>query len=176
MASSVPEGSPTSEVPNRNVLRVAKNFREGAKFLNDRVQEHDAVLPLRMLAAFSIELYLKSLNAKFVYERPDSVGVGGAYRMTAKANQGGHSFVKLLEVIEPPIRVGLEDAYAANPGVPSASTLAEALTVYNSSFVGSRYPYEQGHNFQDPGFSKLVDLLTVIANHVEGLPIQSRLG
>ncbi len=170
---TTPDGLPFAEIPNDQVSDSARQFRETADFLYGRLSEHDCVLPLLMVAAFGIELFLKCLNSKWVYHEDELLGVCSGYRVTSEPLKKGHPLVALFDALEDGYRAGLEQAYAANPVVPGKATLHDALAEYDTLFVTSRYPFEDGHNFGGKSLTGLIRLLDLIGDHVGTLPKQA---
>jgi hypothetical protein len=159
------DGMPLFEIPNDQVAGAARQFREAADLLHKRLPQHGGVLPLLMVAAFGIELFLKSLNSRCVYEQDEALAALGGYRITAEPLQKGHPPVKLLNAIDGRIRQGLEDAYARSPVVKGKATLRNALDQYDTQFNNARYPFEDARAARG-GITDLVLLLDLIADHV----------
>ena len=169
MVKQTPVGMPVAEIPNRQVAESGKQFRQTADFLFAHLPEHNCVSPLLMVGAFGIELYLKSLNSNCVYHQDKLLEGLGGYRVTAKPIKWGHSLVVLFDEIDEQFKGGLELAYASHGRKYQGATLREALGVYDTLFVDSRYPFE---NSMKDGLNidGLVGLLRFIADHVHGMP------
>lgn len=173
MNQVTPHGLPFVEIPNDQVAGSARQFRESADFLYVHRSEHNCVSPLLVVAALGIELFLKSLNSKWVYHEDDVLPGLGIYRVTSAPLKKGHPLLALFDAIERPFREGLEQAYAATPVVVGKATIREALAAYDDLFVTARYPFEDGHDFSGRNITGLMGLLDFIGNHVGGLPRQT---
>jgi hypothetical protein len=172
MNKPTPEGMPFAEIPNDQVAGSARQFRKTTDFLYAHLTELNCVSPLLMVAAFGIELCLKSLNSKCVYHQDELLSTLGGYRVTAEPLRKGHPLVSLFDAIDEPFRQGLEVSYAANLVIRSRSTLRDALADYDALFVSARYPFEDGSHGGGRNITGLVELLGLIADHVDNLPRQ----
>jgi hypothetical protein len=166
-----PDGMPFAEIPNDQVVEAARQFRETADFLHAHLREHNCVAPLQMIAAFGIELFLKSMNSKCVYHQDDMLAESGSYRVTAETKKG-HNLVPLLDAIDRHFRKGLDDAYANKPVIPGKANLQDALAEYDVLFVDTRYQFEDGKGRSGASITGLVMLLDLIADHVDSIPRQ----
>jgi hypothetical protein len=167
-----PAGFPFAEIPNDQVASSARQFRETADFLFENLNRLSCVSPLMMVAAFGIELFLKSLNSKCVYHQDELLAALDGYEITAEPLKKGHPLVSLLDAIDDRFRKGLEDAYAAKPAVRGKATLREALAVYDTLFVSARYPFEAGQEGGGRSITCLICLLDLIGDYVGSQPIQ----
>ena len=170
MTRSTPDGMPYAEIPNDQVAGSARSFRETADFLNTHREELNCVAPLLMVAAFGIELFLKSLNSKCEYRLDDVSVPEDGYWVTAEPLKRDHSLVLLLDAIDTQFRKGLDEAYSANPVIGGKTTLKDALSVYDKLFVGIRYHFDGKLDLRGVSISGLIELLDLIADHVGSLP------
>ena len=165
-----PEQMPFAEIPNDQVVSVAKQFRETADFLYYHLTKISCVPPLMMTAAFGIELFLKSLNSGCVYSQDEDLAALGGYMVTAAPLKKGHALVALFDAIDGQLRSGLEAAYLAKPCVRGKATIRDALAVYDNLFVDSRYPFENAQDGGGRSITDVVRLLDMVADHVSSLP------
>ncbi len=135
MINLLPTGMPYAEFPNDQVASVGREFRETVDYLFARISEVHCASPLMMMAAFGIEVFLKSLNAKCVYSKDDDFD--DAYTITAKPLKHGHQLVRQFDELDEWFRNGLEEAYRQRPVAKNRSSIRDALTDYDSLFVDS---------------------------------------
>jgi hypothetical protein len=173
MNKPTPDGMPERQIPNESVVSHARQFRDTADFLYAHLIEHNYfAAPLMMVAAFGIELFLKSLNSKWVYSQGEHEKTSGGYVTTATPSKKVHPLTELFDEIDTYFRTGLEAAYTATPGLPGKSTLREALADYKDHFVDSRYPFEDGKSIGNLSGTDLVGLLDLIGDHIDKLKTQ----
>ena len=162
---SVPYRRPEKEIPNDHVAESANQFRDAANLLFREMLRLNCVSPVLVNAAFAIELFLKSLNAKNVYH-PDSDGLG--YLVTAQPEKG-HSLVKLYEGLDTEVQGVLQKFYGAWERKGKASCLKEALTLYDTIFVDWRYPFEGAMKNAGGSINGLIDLMNFFGRYVNVL-------
>lgn len=165
MSNVTSSGTPEIELPNVHVADAACQFRETAELLLHQLPRHNSVLPVLMVGAFAIELYLKSLNSRNVYHNLVSeLGIAG-YRITAEPIQKGHSLAQLFDGLAPRIRAALQSVYATHAAEQPA-TIREALCRYDGIFIEARYPFENGTFSGNASVNGLVRLAGVIGDYV----------
>lgn len=176
MSGQVPDGMPSMEIPDESVASAARQFRDAACLLFEKIPEQPSgypyVLPLYMNASFSIELYLKSLNSEVVYhDSRDDLGADDlGYRLTANPVQKGHPLVKLYDAIRTDVRAKFDNAYSCKPPIQSIANLREALERYNKTFEHVRYIFEDGKALPEGSINDLVNLMRFISNFVHSFP------
>lgn len=169
MSKPTPAGM-RAEVPNDQVASVGREFRKTVDFLYEHIKQVPFPSPFLMLGAFGIEIFLKSLNAQFVYHQDRAfLKELDGYRVTAESLARGHNLVPLFDELETTLQNELEAAYSKQPVVSGKKTIREALAVYDSLFVDARYPFEDGKGEKGKNITELVDLLRLIADHVGSL-------
>lgn len=174
MSNLKPIGLPNAEIPNDLIAGSARQFRETADFLYDHLTEHDCVLPLLMVAAFGIELFLKSLNSVYVYQQDEILASFDVYRVTATPSKKWHHLTKLFDDLDDYIREGLGAAYETSPANLEKAKLRDVLDKYDNLFVDSRYPFEAGLGHSGMSITNLVGLLGFFGDYVGALPKQIR--
>jgi hypothetical protein len=137
-----PHGWPEEEIPNDLVAHVAHQYREASISLFRGVDT--LVLPLYTLGGLAIELYLKALNAKWVFEQesidPAAEPLGLA--VTSVPLKFGHDLLPLFNALQATIRTELDTAYKKDPMVEDAPSIRDALAKYEGTFEKSRYSFE----------------------------------
>jgi hypothetical protein len=157
---------PEYEIPNPQVAGHAGQIAETAIYLYDHIQEIDFCVPSVLLeGALALELYLKSLSSRTVYHPLD--GVHG-FQLTASPTRRTHFLQELFDEIDDPIRVELQQAYAAPPS-SAAAPLRDALGLYNNLFVDIRYAFES-RGGGGTSITGLINLVRFFHRHVPGLP------
>ncbi len=102
--------------------------------------------PFIMCAAFSIELYLKSLDAATLYNIDEveisEENVPTFRTLYSKSNLHGHKLIELFKKLPLNTQTKLRSAYDESPPASNYTSLDEALDAANSNFVDSRYSFE----------------------------------
>jgi hypothetical protein len=129
------------------------------------VRRYKYLKPALMMAAFGIELFLKSLSSKCVYH---AAALGG-FLVTAQPMKKGHSLGNQFDELSPELQVGLEQTYSKRPVVANKDTIREALAAYDGLFVSTRYSFEDKGNDNGRSITDLVRLLDLIGDHVDSL-------
>ncbi len=165
-----PGGWPEVEIPNDLVLNAAQQYREATVRLFRN--PHDVVLPLYTLGSFAIELYLKSLNAKWIFEQesidPDADPIGLA--VTAKPSTYGHVLGDLFDALHRPIQIELESTYKNAQLVERARGFRDALANYEGTFEKSRYSFEHTQPLPKGSLNAFVELVQFLGEFVNNLP------
>lgn len=161
-------GEGYAEVPDRAIRGIAREFRETAVFLNERVAQLPVVTPVEMIASFGLELYLKSLNARLLFRQETAwLQARGVYRVYSLSEQLGHRLTKLFDELEQCDRDALQVAYTANQVNPHRSTIREALAIFDQLFERCRYRFEPGNEVGETNFTDLIGLLTLVGDYVD---------
>lgn len=164
---------PDAVIPNDQVVSAARQFRQMADYLYERIAEHNCVSPLLMIAAFGIELYLKSLNSRIVYSQDELLKSLGGYQVTAEPLRTGHRLVELFDAIDPQFRDELENMFVTGQyRIAGQTTIRAALQQYNRQFEEARYYFEDTSGKQGASITGLVQLLRIIANHIEKMEMR----
>jgi hypothetical protein len=163
-----PEGMPRSEIPNNDIVSVARQFLCAADLLSPPGCLSCAC-PLMLNASLAIELFLKSLNARSEYHAEDE----GIYLVTVCPTQHEHLLANLYDGLQPSIQAKMDAAYLAGRRIGGAATVREALEAVNDLFVYSRYPFEgQYVNRTSTNVSLLLSLARFFVRFVDGLEEQ----
>jgi hypothetical protein len=149
------------EIPNPQVLDVARQYREGFCLLIRQPLGSGVLLPALHCAAIALELYLKALSAHEV-EVPNTGPVGGAY-IYARSPSKSHRLEELFDQTPDDVRERIEKASAHVPGLKHFSGgVREAFQSYSPMFVASRYPFEPDRRFGDIDIGTLDELLQLL--------------
>ncbi len=153
------------EIPNRHIRDAAEQHRKCTEFLFKNLQVHQCILPIYVGGAFALELFLKSLNARLVYEADPYID--DAFSVTSEPNMRDHSLPVLFAGIAPKFQEGLRSAN-------KSATPIEALLKDFDVFIPARYPFEKQQREKFPtnrSINALVALLVAVGDYVSGLPV-----
>jgi hypothetical protein len=168
-ATIKPKGWPEIEIPNDLVLQAADQYRDATVLL---FATPDAVLlPLYTLGGLAIELYLKSLNSKWIFT-PDSIDPNAdplGLVVTAEPSTFGHVFAELFDALPAVIRIEIETAYKTAPMVQDAPTCRDALVKYEGAFVQSRYSFEHTEALPAGSLSDFLSFIQFLGTCVRNL-------
>jgi hypothetical protein len=171
MSNLLPDGWPVIEIPNDQVANAAGQYRDAANLLFQPSRQRICVLPLLANAAFSVELYLKSLNAKHVYHAEE--GFEG-YRVTAKpiSSKGskGHSLAFLFKGLDEATKQSINESYSSFSKRKEFVSVETALDTYDAVFLNSRYAFEDESECCAGSVDGLVELANFFGSYVENLP------
>ncbi|MEZ6142477.1 MAG: hypothetical protein R3B84_18110 [Zavarzinella sp.] len=158
-----PELLPESEIPNRQILNAANEFRDVTNLLFDKLLAgHHCARPLCMVAAFAIELYLKSLNAKNVYSQDETESMCGVYQVNAAPTKKEHSLTKLYKSIDEKLKANLREAYSNESCFSLFSTFESIIDEYDGLFVASRYSFDVNYDFGGKKGINITDLKNLV--------------
>ena len=121
------------------------------------------------LACVTIELYLKSLASELKYVQLDD-GVSIVHSTPVH----GHVPVKLLSHIDSDVRGKLDAAFTAWSG-SAGQSLKERLSLYQTLFNASRYPFEEGMVVSDVNLDRLRDSVAFLKNFVRNYPAEEKI-
>ena len=158
---------PEIEIPNPQIADAAYQYEEVARLLLRQLPQHNCVLPLLTIAAFAVELFLKSLNAKTVYISLEEELGEGAYRLSAKPIAQGHRLKQLFDKLPDDIKSRLEVFCNSSAIGRRFATIGSALEQFNGMFVDSRYIFEQGKTLGNSSIEGLVDLASFFREFVD---------
>jgi hypothetical protein len=171
--ANVPDGFPESELPDAMVVEIADQYRNVVNLIYGQRPFDQYCAPLLANAAFTVELYLKSLNAKLVYhslaEELDNLDLEDSYRVTVRAGQGGHVLTPLFDAIDPPLQNELQRAYSQTKAAAKIPHLRDFVDRYKNVFVHSRYPFEDKMQISGTDITGLVFLVNFFSDFVHGL-------
>jgi len=145
----------TAEVPDAHVRHLADQFLDAAELLLKHVPGVNAPSPIRVNAAFAIELYIKSLNSRW--------RVGDSYSpVTTESNVRGHKLDKLFEELPENFR---DDMASKFPEVP------QLLKLYSATFEIERYGFEgRERPYASRTVNEIVELARMFRAYVDSLP------
>jgi hypothetical protein len=129
---------------NPEIYNVASSFLNIAELAKDKAIEIDSFLAaFNTNLAFSIELYIKSLNAQSIKKLDLEVGDAKLYSISAQSDIKGHLLNKLFKCLPGKIQNELESRFEKHQYNVSCLPLIEVLENINDRFVTARYAYEQ---------------------------------
>jgi len=139
--------------PNVNVRHIADAFRDVAWNMRDHHPEY-VPRPVVSLAngAFSLELYLKSLNA--------ALTLGNKIHGESTVLRRGHDPSKLYDALYAPVRAYLDGKYASCPLSAKHPNFRAVLAVYDGVFEDQRYVFEGNYDALTTG--QYADLLALL--------------
>ena len=125
-------------IPNPEVLASARAFHNAAKSI-EASDFTNAATPKVVNSAFALELYLKSFNAKIIYENPKKGISGNTIYETVinRANTKGHVLTDLFAELNPEVSVLINSEYPEQD-----ESFMDALAEFNSIFIEWRYIFE----------------------------------
>lgn len=156
-----------SKIPNRVIHCTARDYRQLANLLFDKLQSLNLVNPLFVNSSLAIELHLKCLNAWDVYHPIDT----GGHQVTSKSVVG-HSLVKLFDGLPAQIKAEIDSHFATRR--PQLGGPRKALEPYANLFVEERYWFEYPDREQLPPINHLVDVMNLIGDYVDQLTPRQR--
>jgi hypothetical protein len=161
---------PRYEIPNRQICEYAEQIANAAEFLYSNVAQVQCVPSVLLEGSLAVELYLKSLSAETVLHPIEGCEV--LQQVTANPRRG-HVLDRLFDMIEQPIRDELQAAYERTPAIAGVTSLRDALTRYNETFVDIRYIFER----QEAGnldIGGLMELVRFCRERIPRLPMRYR--
>lgn len=163
---------PHQELPNREVLHTASQFRRAANLMFNDAQVIYLNVPISCNSALALELYLKSLNTKNVYKEDPEAIPGTCWMMYSEPNKRGHKLTEQYDELMPELRKELDELYAANLVDSKSATIRDALAVYDNLFISSRYWFgsEYPRTTTRMSLTTLIGLMNLIGEWVEKLP------
>lgn len=160
-----PTNVPIMEMPNRAIADAAAEFLRSAEMLTINPPQ----IPVRavlMSVSFSLELFLKSMNAKLIYHGCE---VPEVFEITSQPLKTGHDLVELFEELSPNIQRRINKAYRTRFNFPKGYTFRSALRPYRTVFEDIRYSFEKP-SYRDRGsglsLPKLLKLARFMADFV----------
>lgn len=130
--------------PSVNIYHQALSFNNAARELNK--PDNSMQVPSLVCISFSIELYLKCLQAERRYKYKNELIDGGtSYNdiFDVTLLKGGHDLVKLFNSLPDPIKDKINTFYkSANLSVVHPKII-DALDLVKDVFVDLRYEYEK---------------------------------
>ena len=142
---------------------AADQYLSAANILNDRGAFSGVLLPKVINAVFSIELYLKALNSKKVYNSaPDQCGS----IVTAEPNTYGHDLSKLFNGLPSEIQTDLTNKYSSSTAYNRAS-FSEIMAKYSRTFVGVRYVFQDSSALQSVNVTELLSIANFMGSYVK---------
>jgi hypothetical protein len=154
-------------IPDQGVLKEADAFLQASQMLND-FSESIMSVPTIVNAAFSLELYLKSLNMEWQLQNQSSLGGSKSFLKSRSAVQTGHQPSKLYRAIDNTTRNTLERHYLQRFQGTNVLKLEEILKAYDGIFQNWRYIFE-GH-CESVDISALISLLKFFSEEIHALP------
>ncbi len=153
---------------NGHVLKTALEFFLLAKSAEEQLIEIDKISSAYSASmAFSVELFLKSINAETKYIPVLEVGSAIMYAPLSEAIKGGHSYIPLWKKLTDDQRIYLNSSYKKSKYWYSASsTLEDELNALDGMFVECRYSYEK--SFIDISLCERISFLAhFFSEHLE---------
>jgi hypothetical protein len=154
------------EIPDPMVKDAADQYDEARRILEGQGPDSGVLYPLFNSSIVAVELYLKSLSAKKVYQEiPDSKWS----KVHAEPQQAGHKLKQLLDAIPDEFRERLEREFRER----CSAELGVILSGYEGLFNQSRYPYEEVHDLARYPLGPLMMLSAFLRDFVaEMVPVQ----
>ncbi len=147
----------TAEFPDQHVVNLAEQFLDTAELLLSYVPSVVAPSPLRVNAAFAIELFIKSLNSHWEVDE--------SYAVTTEPNVRGHKLAELFEKLPEAVRDEIETRFIGS------MPITELLTLYSSTFEIERYGFElQSRPYDNRTLVEIVELARFFRSYVTSLP------
>lgn len=166
------------EIPDAIIMETALEFLQTAKLLLANVPRITAPVALRVNAAFSIELLLKSLNSTWIFHPieidPEEDVEERAYRITAKPmrpDKSGHDLFDLYRHLEESHRRSIEEAFSQHGLGRQGGSVGDLLKRYATTFASERYWFENpSSNIEQHPIGEIVALAEFVASYVTALP------
>tara|TARA_R110001583_G_scaffold180944_1_gene338114 strand:- start:468 stop:977 length:510 start_codon:yes stop_codon:yes gene_type:complete len=162
-----------SSIPNREIMGKAISFHDAANILwsKDKLDS-----PFISCASFSIELYIKCLNARTFCDvidyNKDEYGVEHYKNMHAKSNCRGHGLLGLFDNLSEELKSDLRNFYQSSEYPNEYESLDSILEHVNNSFVDFRYSFEK--NISSLNITALYKLCNILYHFVFGLYEKNR--
>ncbi len=151
--------------PNDLIALHARQFYDAAKLL---VSDSRYTAPRMVIASFALELYLKSMNASYVFT--EDVASGGEV-VTAEPKKRGHRLLALYDELSLETKSDLDAKFAESThhGDPTAiaSVLRCDLEPFDDLFDDSRYAFERDKLESGLNLTRLTELLNFFHDYVE---------
>jgi hypothetical protein len=177
----------SAEVPEQQIVHVAVQFLETAELL---LTTRDVGGPSALLvnSAFAIELYLKSLNSRWIYhldedvlededhelptklEDANDLEDGMGYIATSKSKMRSHDLSELFA--ELPMKDEISSRFLNHPLARKYSSIEQMLGVYAETFDHERYAFERkdAPPYGSRCVSEIVDLARFFREYVASVP------
>lgn len=154
------------EIPDPQVKEAADQYDEARRILESQGPGSGVLYPLFNNSIMAVELYLKSLSAKKVYQQmPGSKWS----KVHAEPSQSGHRLKELLDAIPGEFRERLERDFRER----CFAELGVILCNYEGLFTQSRYPYEGVHDLAQYPLDPLMMLSEFLREFVaQMVPVQ----
>ncbi|SDU85478.1 hypothetical protein [Pseudomonas mucidolens] len=131
---------PKIPLPSFEIIQIAQNYLDAALVLEQSRSGPGALGPASMLAAFSMELFLKAFHARDASIPLQGFGSVEMFCGALKSAHG-HDLLKLYDSLPAEFLKAINDASEElSPGFG----LREKIERYKNHFVGIRYEYEPG--------------------------------
>lgn len=131
---------PKIPLPSFEIIQTAQTYLDAALLLEQTRTGPEALGPASMLAAFSMELFLKSFHAKDASIPIQKFGSVEIFCGALKSAHG-HNLLKLYDSLPAEFLIAIDEASEElSPGY----RLREKIEHYKDHFVGIRYDYEAG--------------------------------
>ncbi|PKG73115.1 hypothetical protein CXF86_19330 [Shewanella sp. GutCb] len=135
---------------NSEIYNVASSFLNIAELAKDKAIEIDVFLAaFNANLAFSIELYIKSLDAKSFEKLDLEVGSAKFYSSYAQSNIKGHLLNKCFNTLPGKIQNELSKRFKNHQYNVTCSPLIKVLENVNDHFVTARYAFERDNHLSD---------------------------
>jgi hypothetical protein len=159
-----------SEIPDQHIFGHAEEFCNASEFL---FQKLAGPMVVRTNAALAIELFLKSLDSRWVqHDLMDETGIGG-FEITAEPNTKGHLLDNLFDALPSPSQTLLNEAFQSDPLGAKHENLKSILTIYRNSFIEERYAFEKRNLASDSrSINEIVQLARFFRETIKRLPVK----
>lgn len=189
------EITPRNPLPNYQIQDAARQYYRAFEVLEGESrrailadQEPGFFLPILNAAALTVELYLKSLDARaerYLDSSPSApqqerqpvgtVKPGQIYQEHARSEEVGHKPAVLFVELDEVIQRQLAAAFASSPlGQQVGSSFKDFLKQYDELFKYSRYAFEEELHDADFPLDPLFALVRFLHLFVENLPPSTR--
>lgn len=130
---------------NKEIYDLACQFYLIANYVNKQKIESDNFhCAYNMNVAFSIELFLKSIEASSSSETIWKFGATEVMATHAESQRKGHDLQKLFQSLSSETKDELSKCFAKHEAKVENTNLHDLLGILNDSFISSRYSYEKG--------------------------------
>lgn len=142
------------EIPNRYILHNANIYYESAQIIANNNTEIGRYSPVIITTlCFSIEMYLKSLNAVLVLDfgnqNTNEFKIIEEYSTVPKHD---HDLIDLYDILKNDIKTILQFEYAKTRLSSEYKTIDDIIRKYSKQYVTCRYIFERN------GSNKTIDL------------------
>ena len=151
-------GRERREIPDRQVKDAADQFDAARQLLLAQPPGSGVLLPLLNAAIVAVELYLKALAARQIFEPV----AGSEWSKVHAEAQGRHSLKDVVAEMPPEVREALEDTFRGR----YQFEFSDALAGYEGLFSMSRYPYEPSSDITKYPFGPLMTLCDFLCEFV----------